>query len=205
MRQFARTRIRGRGPGGPPTGRPNLRGHSNRSSILLHLDILNQNRNTLNRHYQTFLSRTWQHYCNITVCTDEGGKLWASALFHDVLLNTGYLLEPTAVGAPFQNGLAEQHNPTLATMVHCLHHSANPGPQFWSYALIHAVYLKNRLPHSPLKPHPIKPTLDAAPQPNTLGCPIITENPGKHPAKWFMHTSAGIFLGYTATDKNIYI
>ncbi len=58
-------------------------------------------------------------------------------------MDTGFILEPTAAGAPFQNGLAERPNQTLAIMARCLLHSANIGPEFWSYALLHAVYLKN--------------------------------------------------------------
>ncbi len=37
-----------------------------------------------------------------------------------------------------------------------------------------------------------------------FGCPIIVKLPGKRPAKLDLHTCNGIFLGYTATDKNIY-
>jgi hypothetical protein len=39
--------------------------------------------------------------------TDEGGKLWASHTFQRTIQAAGYILEPTASDASFQNGLAE--------------------------------------------------------------------------------------------------
>jgi hypothetical protein len=91
-----------------------------------------------------------------TIRTDEGGELWNSALFRDAVYNQGYNLEPTAAGAPSQNGLAERPNQTFGNMVRCLLFSAALGPEFWSFALLHAVYLKNRLPHTALNDTPYK-------------------------------------------------
>jgi len=52
-----------------------------------------------------------------------------------------------AAGAPSQNGMAECSNQTLSNMVWCLLHLAALGPKYWSFALLHIVYLKNLLPH----------------------------------------------------------
>jgi len=76
-----------------------------------------------------------------TIRTDEGGELWYSQAFHQTVLQAGSILEPTAAGAPSQNRLAERPNLTLSIMVRCLLHSAAMGPEFWSFALLHAVYL----------------------------------------------------------------
>ena len=70
-------------------------------------------------------------------------------------LETGYNLEPTAAGAPFQNGLAERPNQTLGNMVRALLYSAGLGPEYWSFSLQHAVYLKNSLPHPALNDTPL--------------------------------------------------
>jgi dUTP pyrophosphatase len=142
-----------------------------------------------------------------TICTDEGGELWNSALFRDAVYNQGYNLEPTAAGAPSQNGLAERPNQTFGNMVRCLLFSAALGPEFWSFALLHAVYLKNRLPHTALNDTPYKVYTGQRPSAKHLrvfGCPIIARQPGKRPTKLDNHTTTGRFLGYTATDKNIY-
>lgn len=58
-----------------------------------------------------------------------------------------FTLELTGADASAQNGIAESPNKYLANMMWCLLHTAGLGPD-WSYALIHAVYVKNRLPHS---------------------------------------------------------
>ena len=49
--------------------------------------------------------------------------------------------------AAFQNGIAERPNRTFGKMVRSLLHGAGLGPEYWSFALLHAVYIKNRLRH----------------------------------------------------------
>jgi hypothetical protein len=48
-----------------------------------------------------------------TIRCDKGGELWGSQAFREVLMNAGYIMEPTAPQAPFQNGKAERPNRTL--------------------------------------------------------------------------------------------
>jgi len=142
-----------------------------------------------------------------TIRTDKGGELWYSQAFRQVFLQAGYILEPTAAGAPSQNGLAERPNLTLSTMVRCLLHSAALGPEYWSFAVLHAVYLKNRLPHSAMGATPYLLYTGSRPSAKELrifGSHIISKQPGKRPTKLDSHTCTGRFLGYTATDKNIY-
>lgn len=69
------------------------------------------------------------------------------------------------------------------------------------------MYLKNRLPHRAIKCTPYFAWTRKKPSTKLLrifGCPVIVKNPGKKPAKLNHNTSSGIFLGYTATDHNIY-
>ena len=63
---------------------------------------------------------------------------------------------------------------------------------YWSYALLHAVYLKNRLPHKAVKntPHEMYTKSDLS-HLRVFGS-FVTSN-----------LSHGIFLGYTAIDRNI--
>jgi dUTP pyrophosphatase len=37
-----------------------------------------------------------------------------------------------------------------------------------------------------------------------FGCPLVARKPGRRPAKVDIHAARGIFLGYTATDNNVY-
>jgi hypothetical protein len=66
--------------------------------------------------------------------------------------------------------------------------------------------LKNRHIHCGTKQVPLTQYTGKRPNARRLrifGCPVIVRNLGKKAAKLDLHTSAGRFLGYTATDKNI--
>jgi dUTP pyrophosphatase len=81
------------------------------------------------------------------------------------------------------------------------------GPEYWSWALIHAVYLKNRLPHRALNKTPYQACTGNRPDITKLrifGSPVVCCLPGKRPAKLDTHAASGTFLGFTATENNIY-
>jgi hypothetical protein len=80
--------------------------------------------------------------------TDQGSDLTCSDTFHDmVLAEFGYVVELMGADSPSQNGGAESYNHTLAVNVCTLLHGAGLPACFWSAALLHAVYLHNRLVH----------------------------------------------------------
>ena len=65
-----------------------------------------------------------------------------------MLHEEGFSLEFTrAQGSP-QNGMAESSNRTCAKMMRCTLYSSDLGPEYWSYALRLAVYVKNKSPHN---------------------------------------------------------
>jgi hypothetical protein len=86
-------------------------------------------------------------------------------------LEAGYNLESTAAGAPFQNGLADRPNQTFGNMVRCLLYSSGLGPEYWSFALQHAVYLKNRLPHTAINDTPLRVYTGKRPSARNLRIP----------------------------------
>ena len=86
-----------------------------------------------------------------TVTTDQGGELAKSSDFAKTIDDCGYILTPTGAYASAQNGLAEKPNKDLAQIMRSLLFSSGLGSEFWSYALRHSVYLKNRWPHSSLQ------------------------------------------------------
>jgi hypothetical protein len=136
--------------------------------------------------------------------TDQGGKLWGSHAFQCAVKEMCFILQPTTSDASFQNGVAEQPNRTLADMMRSLLHSANLGPEYWSWALIHAVYLKNRLPHRSIGTTPYQAFTGKRWNIKKLclfGCPIVAQLPGRRPTKLDIHATTGIFLGFTATSK----
>ncbi len=88
----------------------------------------------------------------------------------------------------------------------CMLHSANLPPEFWSFALIHAVKFKNMLPHASTGATPYLLYTGNHPTSGNLcifGCCIYIWLPGDHPHKLGNHATHGIFLGYTATQKSI--
>ena len=124
-----------------------------------------------------------------------------------MLKESNYVLEPTATDTPEQNGLVERPNQTFGNMMRCLLSTANLKPEYWSWALLHAVYLKNRLPHRATGTTPYEAWTGRQPNVKHLrifGCPVIVKSKGHRAAKLDHHTASGIFLGYTATDKNVY-
>jgi hypothetical protein len=62
-----------------------------------------------------------------------------------------YVLKTTGAHSSAQNGLAEKPNQDLARMMRSMLYGAGLGSQYWAYAIRHAVYLKNRLPHTSLQ------------------------------------------------------
>ena len=141
------------------------------------------------------------------VRTDKGGELWGSYEFRQTVLEANYLLEPTAPAAAFQNAVAERPNQTLGNWMRCILHAANLGPEFWSFALIHVVKIYNMLPHSSTGMTPYYALTDQQPDGSHLrifGCQVYVRKPGDREHKLDLHTIQGIFLGFTATDKNIY-
>ncbi len=78
----------------------------------------------------------------------KGKELGLSKKIQEVVKESGYTLKLTGTKSSAQNGLAEKPNQDLAQTMHALLYSTGLGSQYWSYSLCHAVYLKNRLPHS---------------------------------------------------------
>ena len=100
---------------------------------------------------QRVLNKFKSNNTHRTVRTDQGGELAKSGLFQKMIDDEHFTLEMTGSDASAQNETAEIPNKTLGNMMRCILHNANLGPEYWSYALIHAVYIKNRLPHSAIK------------------------------------------------------
>ena len=141
-----------------------------------------------------------------TVRVDQGGELGRSDSFKTLIADHDYVLEPTGSDASAQNGIVERPNRTFGQMMRCLLHSAELGPEFWTYALQHAVYIKNRLPHASIKNTPFEQFTGTKPDLRNFkifGSRVYAKRPGRRPFKLDHHTASGYFLGYTATNKNV--
>ena len=80
--------------------------------------------------------------------TDQGGELSKSTLFRNVLQAAGYSIEVTGADNSSQNAIAERPHRTLANMVRTALENAALPYKYWSDALLHAAFVRNRLPHA---------------------------------------------------------
>jgi hypothetical protein len=141
------------------------------------------------------------------VRTDQGGELAHSTEFINMLESEfHYVVEPTGSDSPSQNGAAEIYNDKLANKARTLLYTSNLPAKFWSAALIHSVYLHNRLVNSETKTTPYQAWFGKLPDLlhlKVFGSRVCVKRPGDRRCKLDLHDYTGIFLGYTATDKNI--
>ena len=171
------------------------------------MDILNHFKIATNNVVQRVLNKFKSNNINRTVRTDQGGELARSTLFQTMISKENFTLEITGVAASVQNGVAESPNNSLAQMMRCILHTAELGPEYLFYALVHAAYTKNRLPHSEINKNPFESLTGSKPDITNLRIfrsRICVKKPGKMPAKLDHHTSSGTFVEYTATTKNVY-
>jgi hypothetical protein len=141
------------------------------------------------------------------VWTDQGGELAWSSAFQDIFLRDfHYTLEPTGTDSPSQNGAAEIYNDKFAVRTRTLLYGSSLPAKFWSAALLHSVYLHNRLVHSETKVTPFERYFGMKPDLAHLkvfGLRVCVKRSGDRSGKLDCNDFTGIFLGFTATDHNI--
>ena len=140
--------------------------------------------------------------------TDQGGELAKSASFRETVQLADYTIETTGADNSSQNGLAERPHQTLANMVRTGLENAGLHFKFWSDALLHAVFVKNRLPHQAFnhKCTPYEKLTGTPPDLSKLrifGSRVVCRKPGRRSPKISKHSYSGIFLRYSKTMKNI--
>ncbi len=100
----------------------------------------------------------------------------------------------------------EIYNDKLGIRTRALLYGAGLPEKYWSAALVHLVYLHNRLVHNVTLSTPfglyygVKPDLEFL---RTFGSRVCVKRSGDRRVKLDCHDFTGIFLGYTATDQNI--
>ncbi len=136
--------------------------------------------------------------------TDQGGKLACSNSLCKVMLKEfEYMIEPTGADSPSQNGGVERYNNPLAVKVRTLRYGAGLPAKFWWAALLHAVYLHNRLVHLAMNKTPYEGWYGCEPDIPDITHLKTFECAGSCRCKLDRHNFTGIFLGYTVTDQNI--
>ena len=142
-----------------------------------------------------------------TIRCDQG-ELANSQAFNQMIDDEGFTLQVTGADNSKQNGMAERPHRTYGNMMRCVLHSAGLGPEYWSFALLHCVYLKNRLPHRSINMSPyeaittVKPDLSGL---RIFGSRVYARTTEKRTGKLDMNNiRQGIFVGFTGTMKNVY-
>ena len=139
--------------------------------------------------------------------TDQGGELGKSFAFQRMVDKHKYSLKLTGAGSSESNGRCERVHQDLGRMMRCLLHGAGLGPEYWSFALIHATYLLNRWPHSALKMSPYQAIFNKIPDLShlkTFGAKVEIYKQDKEGAKLDDKSSPGIFLHYAGSPTNIF-
>lgn len=141
--------------------------------------------------------------------TDNGGKLSKSLKFKKTIEKSGFRLENTAPTSSFQNSIVERAHGTIANMMKAMLVGASLDAKFWSDTLLHATYVKNKLPHRSLQDFitPYEAWTKSKPDISHLRVfrsTIYVKTPGVDDGK--IDTSRvykGIFLGFTASKRNV--
>ena len=142
-----------------------------------------------------------------TFRTDRDKGLNLSNAFKAMIVEADFTVELTGPDSSDQNAVAERPHRDLGQMMRCMLHSSNLGPQYWSYALQQAVFIKNRIFHSKLGTTPFQAftgkRADLS-RVRVFGSRVYARSTGNKKAKLDYHTNQGIFLSFCATDSNIY-
>ena len=132
-----------------------------------------------------------------------------SKKFQQTVKNNNYTLRTTGAYTSAQNGLAEKPNQDLAKIMRSLLFSSGLNSKFWSYALRHSVYLKNRRPHASLqymtpyeRMNGKKPDLSRL---RIFGSRVQVQSEGKRKMKLDSISSSSLFMTYKGTDKLCYV
>ena len=143
------------------------------------------------------------------VRTDLGGKLTCSTSVRKFIQDKGYTLETTDSVASFKNVIVQRPHRNLTDMMQTIFTGENLQWEYWSRAIWHAVYIKNRLPYQRLPRHitPFQRLTDKWPDithSRVLGSHVTVRQTKMRRYKLDMdHATTGTFLGFTATGRTL--
>ena len=81
----------------------------------------------------------------------DGGSEYDNSKFRKLCEETGMVQNFSAPRCPQQNGGPERLNRTIEQMARCLLIEAGLSIVFWPFAVLYAIFIKNRLPHKALR------------------------------------------------------
>lgn len=146
-----------------------------------------------------------QFQTSVKTIRSDNGKEFVNHYLINLFLISGIIHQTSCPHTPGQNGVVErQHRHLMDTTLTLLDQAGMPA-QFWLEALITAVFLANRLPHSSLQfqvPHVL--LFHTKPDYLTLkpfGCACFPWLKPYHSHKLILKSTTCVFLGYCTTSK----
>jgi hypothetical protein len=129
------------------------------------------------------------------IYTDQGGKLARSFTLTDMLLRKhNYVIEPTGADSLSQNGAIEIYNAKLVVRTQTLLYGSGLPAKYWSSALVHSVYLHNRLVHNVTRKTPFEAYFGVKPDLSHLklfGSQVCVKRSGSRCSKLDQHNFKG--------------
>jgi hypothetical protein len=147
------------------------------------------------------------HNLNKTILVDRGSELGRSCDFERISSQYRYHMITCGPDKSSMNGLGERPHSTISDAIRTMLHSAGLDLKFWNFAFYHFIRLYNLFPHGDCKVSPFEIINGRKPDVSRLrifGCRVYIRPPGRRVSKLDHHVIKGIFLGYTATLKQIY-
>jgi hypothetical protein len=140
-----------------------------------------------------------------TLVTD-GAREFTSRYMEQMCRRRGVRQEISAPYTPEENGKIERIWGTVVGMSRCILATAGLGKEYWTYALNHAFYIKNRILHSGIGITPFelyngkKPDLRDL---KTFGCLCYVFIEKQFRKKFDARANEAIFLGYDGNSKTV--
>jgi hypothetical protein len=156
--------------------------------------------------YEDLLNMGLKRQCYY-IRTDHGTKLEGSQDFCQMAANHNFIVETTAPDASSENGLGKHPHCTLKEKVRCLLYTVGLGVEFWSNALLDAIWLYNQTYHSSIECTPYEvwtshtPCLDRL---ITFRSKITVRKAKNRTTALDTNSFSGIFLGYRATMDHLF-
>ena len=137
---------------------------------------------------------------------DRGGEFMSQNMIKLFRVKYGAKYEPSETEKPWVNGVAEHAEKDIQRRARGLLMNAGLPRTFWCYAMQHACYLSNLLPHSGLgglSPQHARDgkTFDYS-HLRVFGCPaFVGQRRSQRDNKWDVRTKEGIYVGYHCANK----
>lgn len=158
------------------------------------------------KEYKSWIELKTGH--KIVTLRSDNGTEYVNDIFNDYLKQNGIEHQLTNIYTPQQNGVAERMNRTIEEMARSMLKDAKLRLNHWPYAVMAAVYVRNRVLCSSIKYHvPFELFYNRRVNFNVLkqfGSKVIVRQPNV--SKTFDDRGQhGVFLGYPLNKKGYYV